>query len=57
MTAWIETWEIANLQGKSEDMVVSGGNETYPYTWTINGIDIYSVPAEDVNVDLDLLLN
>lgn len=51
----IEDWEIAELQGKNKDMVVSGGNEEYPYTWTINGEDIYAVPGEDEKVDLQIL--
>ena len=51
----VEDWEIANLEGTNKNMVVSGGSESYPYTWTINGADVYSVPAEDVNIDLQIL--
>lgn len=51
----VEDWEIANLEGTNKSMVVSGGSESYPYTWTINGADVYSVPAEDVNIDLQIL--
>ena len=51
----IEDWEIKDLQGKNKDMVVSGGSESYPYTWTINGKDIYNVPADDEKVNLEIL--
>ncbi len=51
----VEDWEIRDLQGKNKDMVVSGGSEEYPYTWTINGEDIYDVPAEDEKVNLEIL--
>ncbi len=51
----VEDWEIADLQGKNKDMVVSGGSEEYPYTWTIHGEDIYNVPPEDQDVNLEIL--
>ena len=50
----VEDWEIAELEGKDKDMVVSGGTEENPYTWTIHGTDITSVPPEEENVNLEI---
>ena len=51
----IEDWEVREIQGKNKEMVVSGGDEEHPYTWTINGKDIYSVPADEERVNLEVL--
>ena len=51
----IEDWELENLHGTTKDMVVSEGEGTdYPYTWTINGADVYNVPAEGEKVNLQI---
>ena len=51
----IEDWELENLQGTKKEMVVTEGQQTdHPYTWTINGADVYNVPGEGEKVNLQI---
>lgn len=51
----IEDWELENLQGTKKEMVVTEGQPTdHPYTWTINGADVYNVPGEGEKVNLQI---
>jgi len=49
----IEDWELKEINGKDKNLVANEGVGTdHPYTWTINGADVYNLPADGEKVNL-----
>ena len=51
----IEDWELKEINGKDKNLVANEGVGTdHPYTWTINGADVYNLPADGEKVNLQI---